>query len=115
MLQGEGRDVSTLIDECTRNRQDIHLPRRPRRLVVRILFLHRRINFSNCEPLLRATEDGAAEDNGKGMLRAAIGVGEACQGIGAVGVWLVWGDGDIGLTIVVLFGCALRGYGCWRG
>lgn len=114
MLQGEGRDVSTLIGEYRRNRHGIHLPCWPCRLVVRILFLHRRINLPDCESLLGAAEDGAAEDNGKGMLWAAIGVGEACQGIGTVWVWFVWGDGDVGLTVVVLLGRALGGYGCWR-
>ena len=91
-----------------------YFPRRTCRLIVWVLLFHRSIYFAYRQTFLGAAEDGAAKDNGERVLWAAIGVGEACQGIGAIGVWFVWSDGDVGLAVVVLLDRALGGYGCWR-
>jgi hypothetical protein len=57
-----------------KNHEKNHLPRRAGRLIVGVLGFHCSIDFSNCKPLVRASKDGAAENNRKRVLRSSISI-----------------------------------------
>ena len=87
-----------------REREGAHLPRRPCRLVVRILLLHRSVYLSYCETTLGTAEDRASQDDGEGMLWSAVGVGKTGEGVWAVLVWFVWTHDNVCLGIIVGLG-----------
>lgn len=82
MAQEQGREA--WIDWRT------YLPRRTRRLIVRVFPLHRSIYLPNSQAPTRASEDGTPQNHGERVLWPAIGIWKACKGVGAVGMGVVW-------------------------
>ena len=98
-----------------------HLPCRPRRFIIWILPLHRSIYLSDSQTFARTSENGAAQDDRKCVLRSAIGIWETREGIGAVGMRFMSADDNLGArwrrpqfdrSAAALRGLFGRGGGC---